>query len=116
MSLLARVVEERREDVSIAAIEGEVDSSNVHEVGERLRASLTNRSRALVIDLTETSYLDSAGINMLFELFGELRDRQQSLRLVVPASTPTMRMLSIAGLIGAISTHETRAEALAQVG
>lgn len=116
MSLLARVVEEQRDDVSIATIEGEIDSSNVHEVGERLRALLTNRSTALVVDLTETTYLDSAGINLLYELSGELTDRQQRLRLVVPPATPIVRMLSIAGLIGAIPTHETRAEALAQQG
>jgi anti-anti-sigma factor len=114
MSLLARVVEERGDDVSIAAIEGELDASNVHEVGQRLRTLLTNRSTALVVDLTGTTYLDSAGINMLFELSGELTDRQQRLRLVVPASTPTLRMLQIAGLIGTIPTHETRSAALAQ--
>jgi anti-anti-sigma factor len=114
MSLLARVVEEQRDDVSLAAIEGEIDSSNVHEVGERLRALLTNRSTALVVDLTDTTYLDSAGINLLFELAGELTDRQQRLRLVVPASTPVLRMLTIAGLIGTIPTHETRAAALGQ--
>ena len=105
MSLLARVVEEQRDDVSIAAIEGEIDSSNVHEIGERLRALLTNRSTALVVDLTETTYLDSAGINLLFELAGELTDRQQRLRLVVPAATPVLRMLTIAGLIGTVPTH-----------
>lgn len=114
MSLLARVVEEQRDDVSIAAIEGEIDASNVHEIGERLRTSLTNRSTVLVVDLTETQYLDSAGINLLFELHGELADRQQRFLLVVPASTPIMRMLSIAGVIGAIPTHETRAAALEQ--
>jgi anti-anti-sigma factor len=112
MSLLARVVEERSQDVSIATIEGEVDASNVRELGERLRALLTNRSTALVVDLTHTSYLDSAGINMLFALAGELTDRQQRLRLVVPPGTPILRMLTIAGLIGAIATHETRADAL----
>lgn len=113
MSLLARVVEERSEDVSVAAIEGEIDASNVHELSERLRALLTNHSTTLVVDLTETSYLDSAGINMLFELAGELTDRQQRLRLVVPPDTPILRMLTIAGLIGAMPTHATRAEALA---
>jgi anti-anti-sigma factor len=112
MSLLARVVEEQHGDVAVAAIEGEIDSSNVHEVGERLRALLTNRSTALVVDLTGTTYLDSAGINLLFELAGELTDRQQRLRLVVPASTPVLRMLTIAGLIGTVPTHETRAAAL----
>lgn len=113
MSLLARVMEEQRDDVAIAAIEGEVDSSNVHELGERLRTLLTNRSTALIVDLTETTYLDSAGINMLFELAGELTNRQQRLRLVVPADTPVLRMLTIAGLIGAVPTHQTRDAALA---
>jgi anti-sigma B factor antagonist len=114
MSLLARVIEQRGDDMSIAAIEGEIDASNVHEVGERLRTLVTNRSTALVVDLTDTTYLDSAGINMLFELSGELTNRQQRLRLVVPASTPVLRMLEIAGLVGAIPVHETRAAALAQ--
>ena len=100
--------------MSTAAIEGEVDASNVAEVGERLRDAADNRSTTLVVDLTDTTYLDSAGINLLFELSGELTDRQQRLRLVVPPSTPVLRMLTIAGLIGAIPTHETRAAALAQ--
>lgn len=113
MSLLARLVEEQRDDVAIAAVEGEIDSSNVQEVGERLRALLSNRSTALVVDLTGTSYLDSAGINLLFALAGELSDRQQSLRLVVPASTPVLRMLTIAGLIGTIPTHASLDAALA---
>jgi anti-sigma B factor antagonist len=116
MSLLARVVEERRDDVSIATVEGEIDASNVYEVGERVRTLVTNRNTALIVDLTETTYLDSAGINMLFELAGELTDRQQRLRLVVPASSPIRRMFRIAGLTGAIPTHETRTEALAQHG
>src|SRR3954451_6856907 len=116
MSLLARVTEEQHDDVSIAAIDGEIDASNVHELSERLRTLLTNRSTALVVDLTDTSYLDSAGINMLFQLSGELTARQQRLRLIVPAATPILRMLTIAGLIGAIPTHETRAAALGRQG
>jgi anti-anti-sigma factor len=116
MSLLARVVEERRDDVSIATIEGEIDASNVYEVGERVRALVTNRHTALVVDLSDTTYLDSAGINLLFELAAELADRQQRLRLVVPASSPILRMFRIAGLIGVIPTHETRTEALGQQG
>jgi anti-sigma B factor antagonist len=115
MSLLARVIEELRDDIPIAAIEGEIDASNVREIGERLRGLVTNHSTALVVDLTETTYLDSAGINLLFELSGELTDRQQRLRLIVPAATPIRRMLTIAGLAEVIPTYETRAAALGQV-
>lgn len=112
MSLLARVVEEPGEELSIATVEGEVDASNAGEVGDRLRKAVTNHSTTLVVDLSGTTYIDSAGINMLYELNSELEHRQQRMRLVVPASSPIARMLSIAGLDTVVPVHETRAEAL----
>jgi len=114
MSLLARVLEDRRDGFALAAIEGEVDASNAGEIGERLRGLLSNRDTSLVVDLSDTSYLDSAGINLLFELSSELTARQQSLRLVLPPDSPMLRMFAIVGLSDAIPTHETRAAALAE--
>lgn len=114
MSLLARVHEEPGDEVPLAAIEGEIDASNVDEVGGRLRRLLTNRSTALVVDLSETAYLDSAGINLLFELSGELAARQQSLRLVLPPASPLRRAFAVAGVTDAIPTHASRAAALAE--
>ena len=55
------------------------------DLGERLRAALTNRSLALIVDLSGTTYLDSAGITLLFALDAELQERRQRLHLVVPA-------------------------------
>jgi len=114
MSLLARVVQEPGEEISVAAVEGEVDASNAGEVGDRLRMTLTNRSTVLVVDLTATTYIDSAGINMLYELTSELEHRQQRMRLVVPDASPISRMLSIAGLDAVVPVHETRPDALEQ--
>jgi anti-anti-sigma factor len=112
VSLLARVELEELGDVSIAAVEGEVDASNAAEVAERLRSSVTNHSTVLVVDLTGTTYLDSAGINLLFALSAELEHRQQRLRLVVPPSAQIARMVAIAGLGAVVPTHPTRDEAL----
>ena len=81
MSPLARVIDEHVDTVAVAAIDGEIDSSNVAEIGRRVRETLTNQSMALVVDLARTSYLDSAGINLLFALSAELRQRQQRLHL-----------------------------------
>jgi len=113
MSVLARVVEERGEHLSIAAVEGEIDASNASAVAERLRTLLTNRSSVLVVDLTATTYVDSAGLNLLFELAGELDHRQQQLRLVVAPDSPIARMAAIVGLDAAVPTHPTREAALA---
>ncbi len=113
MSPLARVVDEEAVgDVGIVVVDGEVDAANAADVGDRLRTALTNRSRALIVDLGLTRYIDSAGIDVLFELDRELRQRRQSLHLVVPADSPITRTLAIAGLRTAVATHATREAAL----
>jgi anti-anti-sigma factor len=116
MSLLARIVEEHHGDVAVAGIEGEVDASNAPQIAARLPTLLTNHSVALIVDLTGTTYLDSAGLNLLFELADELRSRQQQLHLVVDPATPIARPIAITGLDAVVPAHATRAAALVAAG
>jgi anti-anti-sigma factor len=116
MSWLATVTEERHGDLPVAAIDGEIDASNAGDIARRLRELLTNRSLALVVDLTGTTYLNSAGINLLFELGTELRDRQQQLYLVVEPEQPIARAISLTGLDAAVPTYATREAAVRQAG
>jgi anti-anti-sigma factor len=95
---LAKVHEDSRGGTPVGGVEGEIDASNATMIGIRLRALVANRAFGLVVDLTATTYLDSAGINMLFVLGDELRARQQQLRLVVGPATPIARMLAVTGL------------------
>jgi len=113
---LAKLVEDTEGDVPVAAIEGEIDASNVADLGQRLRALLTNRSESLVVDLVTTTYIDSAGINLLFELAAELHQRQQRLYLVVAVRSPIERMIGITGLVNAVPVHPTRDAALRDAG
>jgi anti-anti-sigma factor len=115
MSLLATIREEREGDIPVVVIEGEIDSSNAGEIGARLRDVLTNQGTALVVDLTPTTYIDSAGINVLFALGLELRERQQELHLVVADRSSIQRMVAIVGLDATVPTHPTRAAAVAQL-
>jgi anti-anti-sigma factor len=94
-------------------IEGEIDVSNAREIGGRLRGALTNHDTALVVDLTPTTYIDSAGINVLFRLGLELRERQQQLHVIVAPESPIARVITIVGLGEAVPTHPTRDAALA---
>jgi anti-sigma B factor antagonist len=100
-------------EVPVAAIEGEVDAANAADVRAELRGLVTNRSTDLVVDLSPTRYLDSAGINLLFSLGGELRARQLSLRLVIARGSPVARMLTLTGLDRASPTYGAVDEALA---
>ena len=78
MTPLADVRAEWHGDTPVGAVHGEVDASNVAEIGVGLRGLVSNQSSVLVVDLSPTTYLDSAGINLMFALGDELRSRQRA--------------------------------------
>lgn len=82
MSELANVRLEEVDGVAVAAVAGEVDASNARVVGRELTNALPNLAMGLVLDLTETQYIDSAGVQVLFDVSARLRQRQQQLRVV----------------------------------
>ena len=116
MRQLAQIVAETRDGLPVARIEGEVDMTNAQPIADRLRALLTNRSVALIVDLGPTTYLDSSGIALLFALSEELRRRQQQLHVVVPEGSPIGRVLGITGLDQMVPTHPTVEIALEHAG
>lgn len=83
MSLLADIAMEERAGVPVASIRGEVDVSNADDLAVRLHASVPNSALGLVLDLQETTYFDSSGVRLLFDLGERLKRRQQDLRVVV---------------------------------
>jgi len=113
MTSLARLVVEEHGEIPVVAIEGEIDASNATELRRAIGAAATNRVAALVVDLTAVDYVDSAGINLLFALGAELRDRQQRLHIAVDGASPVARMLEISGLAAVEQTEPTRSAALA---
>ena len=107
MSPLADVRVELRDEIPVARVEGEVDISNVHEVGTALGEAVPNSAVGLVVDLSPTGHLDSSGLRLCYELHRRLTGRGQSLRLVVPRGAPIMQVISLTGLDEAVPVHET---------
>jgi anti-anti-sigma factor len=107
---------ERDRQVVVARPQGDVDISRVERLRADLVASVDNRDLALVVDLTATSYLDSAGINMLFELAEALARRQIQLAVVVPDEGIVARVASLVSLESAVPVHRTAESAIAALG
>lgn len=103
---------ERIDGVQVARPRGDIDAANTAIVDEALVRSLEPEGDRLVIDLSETRYLDSAALDMLFRLSDRLRHRRGSLRLVLPVGSPLRRLAEIVGMPKVIPVHETLTEAL----
>jgi anti-anti-sigma factor len=109
-------LETRTEDrVLVATINGEIDMSNAAGLGAAISRQMSNDSLGLVLDLTDVGYLDSAALQMLFELRSDLARRGQAMRLVVPPGAtvmPALEMMNVPGTIGVAETPEAAREIL----
>jgi anti-anti-sigma factor len=112
---LARLTLEKRDEVQIAHISGEVDIANASTLESEISDTVANTALGLVVDLTDTDYFDSAGIRMLFELRKRLAGRRQSLRVVVPRGSVIITALLITEVDQIIPIDETVDDSLAVI-
>jgi anti-sigma B factor antagonist len=106
---------DRRDEVPVARLSGEVEISRAIALRERLLRAVGNQDFGLVVDLSRTTYLDSAGVNVLFDVAERLQSRQLVLALSVPADGLVRRVVEMVALSSVAAVHATEEEAVAAV-
>jgi anti-anti-sigma factor len=113
--MLATLEIEIAKEAPIARLIGEVDASNAPGFTAQLKDAVPNTAIGLVLDLSGTTYIDSSGIHLIFDLADALRRRQQTLQLVVPPDTFVADVLGAVSLSGAARASSSLREALEAV-
>jgi anti-anti-sigma factor len=113
---LARLSFETDGDVELAHVAGEVDASNVGELTQQLLDGVSNETKALVLDLTQTSYIDSSGISLIFDAAARMKNRRQQLRLVVSPKSFVSEVLAAVSMADSVPIDAQMADALSAVG
>jgi len=117
VSDLVQVTIEASGDVAVAGLRGEIDLSNAENVLERILEGAVNQpGSGLVVDLSQTQYIDSAGIRALFELAERLEALGKRVRVVVPEDASIRRVMELAGAQEVLDVDTTPAAALAALG
>jgi anti-sigma B factor antagonist len=98
-------------DSHLVAARGEIDLFTAPELKRRLTELLDEDKTRLVLDLTETTFIDSTTLGVLIGAIKRLRQRDG--RLVIVNVEPTIqRTFSITGLDQIFTIVPTREEAL----
>ena len=113
---LARLSLERQGNIELAHVAGEVDASNVADLSRELLDAVPNHAHALVLDLRETSYIDSSGISLIFDAAARLRNRRQELRLVVTPRSFVGEVLAAVSMGESVPIDPAMEDALRAVG
>ncbi|HYY21031.1 MAG TPA: STAS domain-containing protein [Thermoleophilaceae bacterium] len=81
--------------VVFARVAGEMDASNASRVEDRLTSAVPNSALGMVLDLSDLSFVDSSGVELLFRLGERLEERRQRLVVALPEGAPVERVFDI---------------------
>jgi anti-sigma B factor antagonist len=109
-------IEEERPAPGIAVfvVHGEADLHAAPELRDCLGAAIDSGESGIVVDLTNTSFLDSTALGVLIGAMKRLREGDGEIQLVV-SRAEIRRIFEITLLDQVLPLQETRAEALAAV-
>lgn len=98
-------------DTAVFGVSGEIDLATVPELVTALDSAID--ARRVVVDLTDTTFVDSAAINSLIRCRRELGERGIAFRLVSPPHGIVRKALEITNVTVELGVVDSRGDALA---
>ncbi len=103
------------DDVYVIALTGEIDLYTAPEFKQQLLDVVGQGAKSVVVDLTETTFIDSTTLGVLVGGVKRLRETGGQLSIVSSDRNIT-KIFEITGLNRVFPLHATRGEALESVG
>jgi anti-sigma B factor antagonist len=96
------------------AVHGDVDLAAVPDLEEALEAAIRDSVGAFVVDLTDVSFIDSTGLQVLLRARALLGREDRALVLVCPHG-PVRRVFELAGVSDVFVLYPTADAAMAEL-
>ena len=94
----------------VIATHGDIDHATAPIVADALRRATLAGEGNVVLDMTATNFIDSAGISTLLNGLRRLTRQRRKLVVVCPPGSPR-RVFELLGLVGTFKLVNTREEA-----
>lgn len=99
------------EDVKVAELIGDIDSATAPEVQSKI-LSLVDSGTKILLDMSQVSYMSSAGLRILLSLFRQTTAKNGKL-VLVGLSEDLEDTMSVTGFLSFFTTSKTVEEGLA---
>ena len=99
---------QRFDEQCVVAVRGEIDLENAGRVRERIARAVPRTASRIVLDLSDVTHLDSAGVRLLFDLAARFDERRHELAIVAPSASmvrevvDVVRLERVAAVVGAL--------------
>lgn len=98
--------------VTVMVLDGDLDATTVDVVTEAVSTALNQPNPQIVIDLSQVSFMSSAGLRAILASAQEARHKGGDVRLAAAAGG-VKRVLDLSGFTKIMKYYETVAEAVA---
>jgi anti-sigma B factor antagonist len=100
----------------IIHLSGEIDLYTVPQFQQALRAGIDAGAPAIIVDLTNVQYIDSAGLSAIIAAYKELSSLKRRLFVVAPQNHPGVsRVLEISRLNTIIAIRGSLEEVITEI-
>ena len=99
---------------AVVGVSGDIDITNAEGLRDVLLSALNAGAAALVVDMTSTTFLDSAGVTALVRATRRATSTDATLRLAV-AGPAVLRVLNLVGIDRLVEVHASLSDALASL-
>lgn len=106
---------EWEQQILIVALAGEVDLGHTDGFLQSIIEATAACPFGVVVDLSQVSYLDSAGVHLLFLVRRELERKRVPVVAVLPHLAVVRRILSLVEVSTVVPLSDTRTEAVARI-
>lgn len=106
---------EEQGPIEVVRLIGVLARLEVYKLKTSLDALVAHRKNYFILDLTDISCIDSAGIGLIFRLQEQVTKRGGGLNLVVPQSSQVQRPLEVVSMSKSIRTYMNFFDALQEM-
>lgn len=96
----------------VVRVRGEIEALTAPRLADAVTEAL-GRGRPVVVDLTDVTFLDSAGLTALIRVTETAEGRGEPLRLAIDHNRPVIRPIQITGLEHRLSLYHSVEDATA---
>lgn len=105
----------KENDITVVGFSGKLDSNTSPEAESRMKALLEEGPGKLLINLTDTKYVSSAGLRIFMLLAKSMKTTDGIFKLCCPNDI-VKEVLNISGCCTIMDVKETEEEAIAEFG
>ena len=99
--------------VPVVAPRGDIDLATSRDLGSQLGEIAGEPGVALVLDLTDVTFMDSVGLGVVLKASSRFRRQAKRFVIVAPPGGSVLRLLELSGVGDRIALAATREEAIA---